>query len=67
MTQITESDVEQAALACSPSAKVRYIGTDRLQLHALDPPLNAQPVEHGRGSNYRQETVRKLAHQAGQP
>ena len=25
----------------------------------------AQPLEHGRDSNYRQETVRKLAHQAG--
>ena len=25
----------------------------------------AQPVEHDRGSNHRQETVRKLAHQAG--
>ena len=25
----------------------------------------AQPIEHGRGSNYRQETVNKLAHQAG--
>ena len=25
----------------------------------------AQPVEHGCGSNYRQETVRKLAPQAG--
>ena len=25
----------------------------------------AQPIEHGRGSNHRQETVKKLAHQAG--
>ena len=25
----------------------------------------AQPVEHGRGRNHRQETVRKLAPQAG--
>ena len=25
----------------------------------------AQPVEYGRGSNYRKETVRKLPHQAG--
>ena len=33
----------------------------------LDPTRQqaAQPVEHGRDSNYRQETVRKLAHQAG--
>ena len=28
-------------------------------------PGTAQPVEHGRGSNHRQETVRKLAPQAG--
>ena len=25
----------------------------------------AQPIEHDRGSNHRQETVKKLAHQAG--
>ena len=30
-------------------------------------PGTAQPVEHGCGSNHRQETVRKLAPQAGQP
>ena len=29
-------------------------------------PSAAQPVEHGRGSGHRQETVRKLASQAGQ-
>ncbi len=28
-------------------------------------PGAVQPVEHGGGSHYRQETVRKLAHQAG--
>ena len=30
-------------------------------------PSAAQPVEHGRGSGHRQETVRKLALQAGEP
>ena len=28
-------------------------------------PSTPQPLEHGRDSNYRQETVKKLPHQAG--
>ena len=48
---------------------VRDAGVVRKQ--KTDPRLLQQsaalPIEYGRGSNHRQETVRKLAHQAGLP
>ena len=53
----------------SPGSTKRVLTTSRAI--ADQKPLlqqrTAQPVEHGRGSNHRQETVRKLVPQAGQP
>ena len=51
----------------SPGSTKRVLTTSRA-MAARKPLLQqraAQPVEHGRGSNHRQETVKKLAHQAG--
>ena len=51
----------------SPSSTKRVLTTSGA-IAARKPLLQpgaAQPVEHGRGSNHRQETVRKLVHQAG--
>ena len=54
--------------AASPGSTKRVLTTSRA-IATRKPLLQqraAQLVKHGRGSNHRQETVRKLAHQAGQ-
>ena len=51
----------------SPGSTKRVLTTGQA-IAARKPILQqqaAQPVEHGRDSNYRKETVRKLAYQAG--
>ena len=53
--------------ACSPARPSASLRASRAV--AVRKPLlqqrAAQPVEHARGSKHRQETVRKLTHQAG--
>ena len=50
---------ERAAGACGGHQALVSQRLDRARQQAV------QPLDHGRGSNHRQETVRKLAHQAG--